>query len=290
MRLFNIEVYDFASVKANAGRGGNDVAQLYDSPGDDLFVGKADYGALFGDGFNNEAYGFDGVHAYATAGGIDLAKMFDSPGDDTFYADPVRGRCTARRILQSGQVLRGRPRLCHRRRPRRGRLFGTTDSDIFVGMPDESALYGTGYYNRAKYFDEVFADVGADAYQRFDKVKLHDTAGDDTFSLSRLRRRSADRREAPLSRHGDWLAGHPPADQRSRQRRGHAHRRRRTYRHRVQPRPDALGVSVDGGASVARSTYAQSRNVAQGDNRFAMSHQGFSRPRPTLGCWNVDQD
>jgi hypothetical protein len=59
-------------------------------------------------------------------------------------------------------------------------MLGSAGSDDFVGTPESSALFGTGYYNRAKYFDEVFSDLsqGGD-----DRVSLEDTDEDDTLLL-----------------------------------------------------------------------------------------------------------
>ena len=43
--------------------GGNDIAMLYDSAGDDTLNVTSVYGELLGDGFSNRAYGFNQVEA-----------------------------------------------------------------------------------------------------------------------------------------------------------------------------------------------------------------------------------
>ncbi|KKK80691.1 hypothetical protein LCGC14_2820970 [marine sediment metagenome] len=49
-------------------------------------------------------------------------------------------------------------------------------NDTFFGTPDSSALFGTGFFNRAKFFEQVFADAGNGGN---DVAELHDSALND---------------------------------------------------------------------------------------------------------------
>ena len=73
-------------MNTNSAAGGNDVAELRDSSGDDTFVAKPDVSYISGSSFFNVARGFNVVQAYATAGGNDTAKMFDNDGNDRMIA------------------------------------------------------------------------------------------------------------------------------------------------------------------------------------------------------------
>jgi hypothetical protein len=57
------------------GQGGNDVARMYDSMGNDLFVTDGLESQLAGSGFNNIVVGFKRVCAYAGEGGHDTAQF-----------------------------------------------------------------------------------------------------------------------------------------------------------------------------------------------------------------------
>ena len=72
------------------GNGGDDVANLFDSAGDDTFRGEEVKSFLKGTGFFNTAKDFDRVNAKAT-NGDDTATLIDSAGDDTFLGKGKRG-------------------------------------------------------------------------------------------------------------------------------------------------------------------------------------------------------
>jgi hypothetical protein len=74
----------FEYVYGYSNNGGVDIAELYDSPDDDLFVSYSDYSALRSRVSFNLVRNFDYVFAYSTLGGTDTAHMFDSAGNDLF--------------------------------------------------------------------------------------------------------------------------------------------------------------------------------------------------------------
>ncbi len=65
---------DFEVVEA-LGRGGDDLALLYDSAGDDLFHGRAGLGILSGEDFFNSASGFAEIRAFGVNGGQNLRDI-----------------------------------------------------------------------------------------------------------------------------------------------------------------------------------------------------------------------
>jgi hypothetical protein len=85
---------DVTTIIAHGG-GGADSAFLYDSPGDDQFVSRRDFGRLSGVGFDLVAHDFMYNYGYATTadGGTDVARMEDAPEADKFKFDwPNMGR------------------------------------------------------------------------------------------------------------------------------------------------------------------------------------------------------
>ena len=165
-------------VLARAEAGGVDVAKLYDSPGDDLFVATPVHAAVSGDGFSVVAESFEAVHAYATAGGLDVAKLFDSPGDDTFFADPGQGVLYGPGFYNRAKHFEAVHAYASAGGSDAAALYDSAGDDRFYADPIQGALYGTGYYNRAKYFDEVSAHAGQGGR---DTADLYDSSGDDQF-------------------------------------------------------------------------------------------------------------
>jgi len=166
----------FEEVTARADEGGNDQAYLHDSAGNDLFVGTPTSGQMSGPGYQNTARFFDSVVADST-GGVDVAKLFDSAGDDEFVADPEQGTLSGPGY--SNQVLKFEGVHAYATAGGKGayttaggkdtaRLSGSIQQDRFEGNWYQGAMYKAGlFYNRAKYFEEVYAQGGAGDDQAF---------------------------------------------------------------------------------------------------------------------------
>jgi len=75
----------FDNVYAYGEGSGTDLAYLYDSAGDDSFLGKPDESRLSGPGYLAVAKAFDEVYAEATEG-TDTAELDDSEWDDSLDA------------------------------------------------------------------------------------------------------------------------------------------------------------------------------------------------------------
>ena len=165
----------FEGVHAYATAGGHDSAELHDSPGDDAMFGSSVDSALYGEGFYNRVKFFEEIHAWADGGGVDVAKLYDSPGDDELVAGPTTAVFTSDRLHRLEQFdgvhvysTAGGHDIA--------RLSGSDGDDRFHADPSQAALYGAGFYNRAKFFDEVFAEAGSLGY---DQAELYDSASVD---------------------------------------------------------------------------------------------------------------
>jgi hypothetical protein len=129
-------------------RGGNDTARLYDSPGDDTLVTKS-WAKLFGDGFFLRAKGFEKVEAFASDG-MDIASLNDSAGNDVVDMQPgdvtLFGEGSKRAVAFDYVHAYGR--------------YGGNDVAYLTGdratVRDTYArMFGDGFVNRAKLFEEV---------------------------------------------------------------------------------------------------------------------------------------
>ncbi|HUT12745.1 MAG TPA: hypothetical protein VMY42_19775 [Thermoguttaceae bacterium] len=151
----------FEEVTAKATEGGIDRANLHDSAGNDLFVGVPTSGQMSGPGYQNTARFFDSVVADST-GGVDVAKLFDSAGADEFVADPLQATLSGPGYSNQVKKFKG----VHAYATAGGRdkawLSGSLGQDTFKGDYYQGAMYdGLTFYNRAKHFEEVYAQAGA---------------------------------------------------------------------------------------------------------------------------------
>lgn len=101
------------------GGGGNDWAEIVDTPGRDFFQGGPGNSVLTGNGLRFAAIDVATVHAYSRWGGDDVAEIRDSEGKDLLVAEPrwsritssdgsyflrVKGFKTVRAIAENGEV------------------------------------------------------------------------------------------------------------------------------------------------------------------------------------------
>jgi len=172
----------FPTITAYADGGGADIAKLFDTSGNDSFV-LTDMGTaaeLYRAGvYSNKVYDFDAVHAYGSNGGYDKAFLYDTNGDDIFDANPTQGA-----LYRSG-VFYVRAKTFEEVH---AYASGGTDTAYLAGSSGDDSfasnrfsmiqgeLWGTGFFNRAKNFDQVYADLGQGGA---DNVELRDSSGDD---------------------------------------------------------------------------------------------------------------
>ena len=97
----------FDSVGALSSGNTNDIARLYDSPGNDTFERVSDIRHSQRPGIlEHRPPRFRNVYAYSQAGGTDIANLYGSSGDDTFFGGPDLRDALRRDVPQSGQLLR----------------------------------------------------------------------------------------------------------------------------------------------------------------------------------------
>ena len=85
------------------------VASMYDSTGNDLFVGTTTISTMTTGATQQIAFDFKAVVAYASSGGTDRAELYDSYTNDTFEASGKVGTLTSSlgksiQVQQFGQV------------------------------------------------------------------------------------------------------------------------------------------------------------------------------------------
>lgn len=135
--------------------GGDDLAILHDSAGNDLFKATPTSATLSGPGFSSTVANCEVIHAYAKAGGDDTVKLYDSPGDDTFV-----GKGTFAKLYGDDFFVRTMFfEYVHAYAKNDGhdvaRLRGSSEADKFVGTPTYGKLFDSNHFHRAKFFEEV---------------------------------------------------------------------------------------------------------------------------------------
>lgn len=159
IRVSNCEV-----IHGYAKAGGNDVARLHDSPGDDVFITKTDWGKLYGEEFYLRAKFFETTEGYASEG-TDVASLNDSASDDVAHLRPGD-------VTLFGPEAGTKRALAFDYVHTYGRYGGQDVAHLYGERYTTRATYcrmfGEGYVNRAKFFEEVLANrerVNAPTYE-----------------------------------------------------------------------------------------------------------------------------
>ncbi len=179
---YSVSADDFETVDIDSHGGINERAYLYDSAGNDVFVGQTTWARISGSGFFHEVSNFDRVYAYAREGGDDHVNLYDGASNDRFYG------------LAAYSLLRGENLEfynyafgfdeVHAFATSGGTdtayLYDSASNDYFYGLPDYAVLrpYNDAFYNHASGFERVNAisNKGGNDY-----AYLHDSSGDDQF-------------------------------------------------------------------------------------------------------------
>ena len=186
---FSVHASSVENVQAYAAGGANDVASLYDSAGNDMFVGKPTYCQMSGSGYSSYVSGFDQVYAYATAGdagGVgDRAYLYDSAGNDTLIASPYYAQLMGPGYLNHVSAFDKVYAYASTDAGGvgdRATLYDSAGNDSFFGTPTYAQLSSPGHLNYASNFDQVNAySTAGDAGGEGDQAVLYDSAGNDTF-------------------------------------------------------------------------------------------------------------
>ena len=176
---YSLQLDDIGEVHGIGKATDGDTAEMFDSPGDDMFIGKTNYSKLIGDDFYLRSKGFSEVTAKATAGGTDQASLVDADGDDLFVATPMEASMTG-----TGYSLRSEGFEAVHGYARSGgddvaRLYDSPGDDTFKVTPEYAKMIGDGYLLRAKFFEQMLGYSGTEGN---DLARFYDSNGDDTYT------------------------------------------------------------------------------------------------------------
>jgi hypothetical protein len=179
----------FDETSIYAVNGGNDVATLHGSDGNDKFTARDIYGRMRGDdgAYIHYAEGFDLVTGDASGTtGTDTAILFDGPGDDYLQAGETSTS------LQFDSSSGGNPNLVAsgfdqtygyaiRGGDDTALMTGSANNDRFTSKQTYSTLkrQDGGYFNYAAGWDQVTGDVSGGGGT--DLAFIYDAATDDAF-------------------------------------------------------------------------------------------------------------
>ena len=177
----------FRSVTATATAGGQKVARLYDSDGNETFTAYPTYAVLAnGTTYSNRANDFRFVMAYANQGGNDSAALLDCEGNDTLTTTPTYGTMTGKWRPEGASVDRSfynranyfdQVVAASSGGTDLARFFDSAFKDVFTLRADskDAVMTGSGYVNQALKFRYVYATATTGG----DEASLYDSPGDD---------------------------------------------------------------------------------------------------------------
>lgn len=161
--------------------GGNDVAEIEDSPGNDFFVAFPGDATLFNDTATVRLQGFRYVHTYARNGGDDLAHFYDSPGDDRFTARPDWAAMTTPADYTRVKFFETVHAYAREGGTDTAWLYDSPGDDLLTARPYYARLSGPNFENRVETFDRVFAVAGSGGS---DRAEFYSSRGSDTLSAN----------------------------------------------------------------------------------------------------------
>lgn len=171
---YEVQVTNSADVVFE-GRGGDDVAWLYGTAGDERLEGNSLIATLTGDGFTSTAIEVETVRALG-GDGRDEAWLYGSDGNDRFEAGPVSAQLSGDGYL----MVAGSFEAVHAYGRAGNDLAIFHDSagdEVFQAWPTGSRMFGDGFARWANGFEVVRAY----ASEGDDRARLFDSAGDEVF-------------------------------------------------------------------------------------------------------------
>lgn len=168
----------FADVTARGGTG--DVALIFDTPGDDVFVAQPGEARMTGPGYSVAAYQFEYAHGIANSGGTDVAHLYDSAGDDVFVGRPEWSTLSGDGFFLRAKYFDYVHGYANSGGNDTARLYDSAGVDDVVVRQQQTVMRGSGFYNRVKLFDHIhaFSESGND------RARIVDSAGDDQLKAS----------------------------------------------------------------------------------------------------------
>ncbi len=147
----------FASVNTvNVIGTSTDIAYLYDTKGQNAFVGSPTYSFFEGTGFYNQAVGFQAVNAYAATGSYDTAYLYDAGGNNVYVGTPSYSYMQGTAYFnQAIGFTASNAYATQTSSNDAAYLFDNGGTNTFVGTSTYSYLQGSGYFDQAIAFKSV---------------------------------------------------------------------------------------------------------------------------------------
>ncbi len=182
-----LQARKFAAAAAYATPGAGDTAFLYDSSGNDTLTADSSTATMTTSAATFTAGDFDYVHAYAPSGGYDEAYLYDSTFNDRLESTAAYNKLyfgdRAEHFVRAKQFD-----VCHTYATAGGydmaNLTGSGGADSLDSTPVYTRLSGSGFFNRVKYFDEVYVtgSAASSAHLRGDEGDNYlEAAGSDLY-------------------------------------------------------------------------------------------------------------
>jgi hypothetical protein len=159
--------------------GGADVANLYDTAGNDSLVAlptKATF--TLSTGYVLEANGFAKVKAWATTG-TDTASFTDSAGVDAYIAGAVRGILTGAGYWNEAEGFDQTIAYATTGGVDRVEYYDSSGNDVFTGWSNRATIVGTGFSHDARGFEST---VTYAMFGGYDQATLYDSTGNDALT------------------------------------------------------------------------------------------------------------
>jgi len=173
--------YDFSRTGVGSvaftGGGGEDVAVLEGTSGNETAVLRPGAGELSGPGYQVRAAGAGQVTIRGN-GGADQLTVYDSSGDDVLVASPDSTRLITAEFAGRADGFAQVQAYSNAGGSDVAKLYDSAGDDILVATPRDASLSGPGFALAVEGFEAVTAMAWAGGR---DVATLYDSAGDDTF-------------------------------------------------------------------------------------------------------------
>ncbi|MCA9169101.1 MAG: S8 family serine peptidase, partial [Planctomycetales bacterium] len=179
---FGYRVSGFDRVYVFAG-GGEDVAELSGTAGDDVFVSRDTGARLSSDTHLEWLEDVERIYADSGSGGVDRAFLYGSATDDVLVAHPDVTRLSDSTKLRQVSLFDRVYATADAGGVDRAFLYGSRGTDEFHAELAESRMSGPAYLTVATAFDRVYADGGGGS---LDTASLQGSDLDDRFSVNEV--------------------------------------------------------------------------------------------------------
>ena len=154
-----------------------DTVSIYDTPGNDTFLGLSGYCIEQGTGYFLESIGFGSSYAFSSAGGTDNAQFYDSALNDTYYG--LSGYSVMSYPSSMVQTIGFNATYAFSNAGTdTASFYDSAGNDTFYGLSSYSIMSHAGYINESIGFRYNYAYSSNGGV---DTALLYDSAGNDTF-------------------------------------------------------------------------------------------------------------